>query len=275
LRARGIQPEVVVPLLDEQRILAACNGSTCQENRESQKENLPVTGEDSHVATRLARADAHHARHDSPTSRVRAATRLALPPQGLSVRNDSDAATLVEWLALAKATEVQRRLAAGGLGAKAGAEPKIIVAADTIVYRDRVLGKPKDEAEALEMLMSLCDATHTVYSGYVLLDSEQDMPPVLGGEQDMTSVIMAPPAKLAAPPVLGSERTRVRFGRYSRAQALAYIRAEKPFDKAGSYAIQGSWRRWVVSIDGDYNNVVGLPTRVMDELLALLRGASR
>ncbi|MDR2108460.1 MAG: Maf family protein [Coriobacteriales bacterium] len=189
-----------------------------------------------------------------------------------------DVGALAQELALAKATEVQRRLAAGQKGGSSfmrhkgdgsfasrkdseepillcpdtkeppplcPAVPTAVLAADTIVYGNRILGKPRTEDEALAMLMSLCNTTHSVYTGAVLLNSQNNL------------IIWQI-----------CERTEVGFGDYRSQTALDYIRAERPYDMAGSYAIQGSWRRHVVSIKGDYNNVVGLPTRVLQAVRA-------
>jgi len=56
-----------------------------------------------------------------------------------------------------------------------------------------------------------------------------------------------------------SDTTTVRFGPYTDDDILAYIRANPPYDKSGSYAIQSDWGRHVLSVDGDIENVIGLP----------------
>jgi len=147
------------------------------------------------------------------------------------------AADLAMQLALSKAEAVR-----GRLGGDAAYSKSLILAADTIVYKDAILGKPKDAAEALAMLMSLSGSAHQVYTGTAIIDLAK------GG------------CKTAC------DCTTVRFSRYSSEEAQAYIATGEPMDKAGAYAIQGAWGAKVQGINGDYNNVVGLPTSVIAAL---------
>lgn len=134
--------------------------------------------------------------------------------------------------ALKKALYTEKSVASG-----------IIVAADTVVYDGRILGKPADEEDAFKMLCELRNRTHSVMTGVALID-------VWSGEKRAFY-----------------DRTEVTFGDYSDDDIRAYIASGEPMDKAGSYAIQGSWSQFVTLTVGDYFNVIGLPwTRLRAEL---------
>ena len=137
------------------------------------------------------------------------------------------------YFALKKALDVRRWVPEG-----------IIVAADTIVvYGGRIIGKPADADDAFETLKKLRNDSHSVMTGVAVCDA---------GEEN-TSVFC--------------EETRVFFSDYTDEDIRAYIATGEPMDKAGSYAIQGGWARFVERIEGDYSNVVGLPwDRLCSEL---------
>ncbi len=110
------------------------------------------------------------------------------------------------------------------------------IGSDTIVVRDDViLGKPADAEEAAAMLRSLSGRTHRVISGYAVHDRQT-------GETRSAAVT-----------------TRVYFKQLTEAEIGEYIATGEPFDKAGSYAIQGIGAFMVPRIEGSYTNVVGLP----------------
>jgi len=118
----------------------------------------------------------------------------------------------------------------------------VVVGADTaVVVRGLRLGKPHDEAEAVEMLRRLHGRTHEVWTGI--------------------AVIHGPDARTAA------ECTRVSFARLPEADLLAYAKSGEPLDKAGAYGIQGLAGQFVRRIEGDYTNVVGLPLARLRALL--------
>ena len=127
-----------------------------------------------------------------------------------------------------------------------------IIGVDTIVFKDRIIGKPKDETEALEILRSLKNATHKVISGVCLVHAA-----VL----HVTGATAGPPhSRLAmVQKEVFSDTTTVRFGDYSDEEILEYVRANPPYDKSGSYAIQSEWGRHVLEMQGDLENVIGLP----------------
>lgn len=113
-----------------------------------------------------------------------------------------------------------------------------VIGADTIVvYRDEILGKPEDEAEAYDMLSMLADRTHQVYTGVSLL--------TLKNQEYFTNTFF--------------EKTDVTFYPICPEDLRRYIASGDPLDKAGAYGIQGDFAIHVKEIHGDYHNVVGLP----------------
>ena len=119
----------------------------------------------------------------------------------------------------------------------------IIVAADTIVYKDEIMGKPEDEEDARRMLRSYRGTYHYVVTGITLIDTDS------GREEVMSDV------------------TKVWCRDYPEEDIEAYIASGEPFDKAGAYAIQGGFGRYIDHIEGDYENVVGLPFYRIEKML--------
>ena len=128
-----------------------------------------------------------------------------------------------------------------------GTDDCVVIGADTIVsYRDEILGKPADKAEAYDMLSLLSDRTHQVYTGVSLVISKKG--------QVHTKTFY--------------ESTDVTFCPISKEDLHTYVETAEPLDKAGAYGIQGSFAIHVKCINGDYSNVVGLPIcRLYQELL--------
>ena len=130
----------------------------------------------------------------------------------------------------AKAEAVAARLAAAPDGAR-----HLVLTADTIVVLDgRIMGKPRDRAEACAMLAALSGREHAVYTAFTLLPE--------GGEA-----------------LTRCEKTLVRFRPLSAEEIAAYADTGEPMDKAGAYGIQGRGSMLVEAIQGDYFTVVGLP----------------
>ena len=127
------------------------------------------------------------------------------------------------------------RLAREKAAVIAAARPDaLVVGSDTIVVVDGdVLGKPRDEAHAVEMLMRLSGREHEVCTGIAV---------ALGGRVES-----------------GLERVRVRFRPLDRRACEAYVATREPMDKAGAYGIQGFGSALVEGIEGDYFAVMGLP----------------
>ena len=122
----------------------------------------------------------------------------------------------------------------------------MVIGADTVVVLacedgEIILGKPKDENEAFQMLKRLQGNTHKVYTGVTLCY-----------EKEVVSFY---------------ECTKVQIYEMNEQQIWNYIKTGDPMDKAGAYGIQGIFAAYVKGIEGDYNNVVGLPIgRVYQEL---------
>jgi len=125
-----------------------------------------------------------------------------------------------------------------------------ILGVDTIVYKDRIIGKPVDEEDALNILRSLNNTSHEVISGVCLILAM----PMDGKLECMKKHLF-------------SDTTTVRFDDYTDDDILAYIRENPPYDKSGSYAVQSDWGRHVLELDGDIENVIGLPYKKLSEYL--------
>ncbi len=111
-----------------------------------------------------------------------------------------------------------------------------ILGADTIVVKDeKILGKPKNRQDAIEMLTFLSDSTHRVLTGYCLLNSDNNKY------------------------LINSVTTEVVFRKISLSTINYYIDNFNPYDKAGSYAIQDFSAIFVKKINGCFYNVVGFP----------------
>ena len=118
----------------------------------------------------------------------------------------------------------------------------IIIGADTIVVCDGLtMGKPRSESEAFSMLRRLSGRDHQVLTGLT----------VLGGDRTENLTVT----------------TTLRFRALSDAEIRNYIATGEPMDKAGAYGIQGLAAMFVVGLDGDYYNVMGLPVCTLTILL--------
>jgi septum formation protein len=125
----------------------------------------------------------------------------------------------------------------------------LVLASDTLVELDgEVLGKPRDEAEAVSMLKRLNGRVHRVFTGVALARDGA----LLGAS---------------------TGRSEVVFALRAEAELVEYVKGGEPMDKAGSYAIQGRGAFLVEKIDGCFFNVMGLPVQRTLELLAPHRAA--
>lgn len=128
-------------------------------------------------------------------------------------------------LAESKAVDVAHRV-----------EDGLVIGADTVVALDDcILGKPKDEEEAREMLERLSGRWHRVFTGIAVIN------------------------KATLEKVTTCEESRVKFKDITAAEIENYIRTGEPMDKAGAYGIQGKGALLVEKIEGCYYNIVGLP----------------
>ena len=117
-----------------------------------------------------------------------------------------------------------------------------VLGADTVVAIDsRILGKPKTQAQALEMLRRLSGRTHEVFTAVCLLHEGR--------------------------PLRALSRSKVRFRPLSDEEILAYWETGEPRDKAGAYAIQGLGAIFVQHLEGSFSGVMGLPLYETAELL--------
>jgi septum formation protein len=141
-------------------------------------------------------------------------------------------ADAIAAVALAKARAVALRLSSDA----------VVLGADTEVVLDgRLLGKPRDAADAVRILRELRGRAHEVITGVAL---------VARGGEEATSVT-----------------TRVTMRDYDTPEIEAYVATGEPIDKAGAYGVQGLGARLVARVDGCLTNVVGLPISTTRELL--------
>ncbi len=171
------------------------------------------------------------------------------PAKGEEIITKSIPEEVVMELSKQKAEEVAAMVSSYAIEHKDITTPSdiLVIGADTVVaYDGKILGKPVDEADAKAMLSMLSGNTHSVFTGVtlVLIDKSGR-----AGE------------------LVFYEKTDVKMHKMSEQEIDRYISTGEPMDKAGSYGIQGKCAIYIEKIDGDYNNVVGLPiTRIYQEL---------
>ncbi|SHJ58741.1 septum formation protein [Dethiosulfatibacter aminovorans DSM 17477] len=119
----------------------------------------------------------------------------------------------------------------------------LIIAADTIVYKDDILEKPKDRNDAFRMLKSLSGDKHYVYTGFSIMDEEIPLR------------------------IIDYDVTEVEFYDLGDDTINSYLDTEEYVDKAGAYGIQGYGELLVKSVKGSYANVVGLPMGKINQIL--------
>jgi len=135
--------------------------------------------------------------------------------------------------ALAKAEDIARK-----------SKNSLVIGADTIVVLGKkILGKPKNKQAAFKMLKSLCGRAQKVITGVAIVDSD------------------------TLEKITDFEVTKVSMKKASAQDILHYIKTHKPLDKAGSYGIQEMDEVFIDKIVGDYDNVVGLPVKLLKKLL--------
>ncbi len=122
----------------------------------------------------------------------------------------------------------------------------IVIGSDTVVsYKEKILGKPRDREDAGRMIEGLQGGTHQVYTGVTVFYGTE------GDEQSFSFY----------------ECTDVKVYPMNEKEISDYLDTDEPYDKAGAYGIQGIFGKYVKGIEGDYNNVVGLPlSRLYQEL---------
>ena len=142
------------------------------------------------------------------------------------------------FLALKKALSVE-----ANLSTELKTDNPYILAADTIVYSDRIIGKPENKADALKILMELSGRAHYVVTGVAVIKA---------GTTSRT---------------VFSSITKVYFKEYTAEDIADYLKTDEPYDKAGAYAIQGYFGKFVERYEGSLNNVIGFP---LEKILPVL-----
>ena len=136
---------------------------------------------------------------------------------------------VVKELSMMKAEDVAERVPG----------PAVILGADTVVaHGGRILGKPKDAEDAVNMIHSFVGDDHYVYTGVCIIRKEAD-----GTEKKISF----------------AEGTRVTVYPMTEEEIKRYVASGEPMDKAGAYAIQGLFAPYIKGIEGDYYNIVGFP----------------
>lgn len=174
------------------------------------------------------------------------------PAKGEEIITKDIPEEVAQELSLQKAKEVAAMVSQYGDNNKELMTPQdiLVIGADTIVAVDgEILGKPKDEADAYRMLSLLSGRTHAVYTG-------------------VTFVFIDTSGKAGAHTFF--EKTEVQMKELSEEEIRRYVETGDSMDKAGAYGIQGRCAIYIEKINGDYNNVVGLPVaRIYKELQKL------
>ena len=128
-------------------------------------------------------------------------------------------------------------------------ENDLIITADTVVAADgEILGKPRDKADCRRMITLLQGRTHEVITGVTICYGDRT--------------------------VFDCEVTKVTFREMTESEIESYISTDEPYDKAGGYAVQGLAGEYITLVDGNYNNVVGLPDDLVEKMCIDLIGKS-
>ena len=125
-----------------------------------------------------------------------------------------------------------------------GYDDALVISSDTLVELDGIpLGKPKNEEDALDMLMRLSGKRHNVHTGVAVYYRGRVFS--------------------------GVDTSRVKFRAFSEKEALEYVKTGEPMDKAGAYAIQGIGACLVEKYDGEFDTIVGLSLKLTEKLVNL------
>ena len=143
-------------------------------------------------------------------------------------------AEVVMSLAEQKAVDVAKNIPEG----------KVILGSDTVVAADgKILGKPKSHEEAYEMIRSLVGRSHQVYTGVCIVKK---------GAADGKDTVVS-----------FYDETDVQVSGMTEAEIREYADSEEPMDKAGAYAVQGFFARYIEGLRESYANVMGLPVHLV------------
>lgn len=123
---------------------------------------------------------------------------------------------------------------------------RAIIGADTIVVKDnKIYGKPKDRNEAIKMLKQLQNDIHSVYTSLAILIEDK------GEYKEYKEIV----------------RTDINVKKITDEEIEEYVDTENPYDKAGAYAIQSCFCKYIDEISGNYMSVIGLPVDKVYEIL--------
>lgn len=152
-------------------------------------------------------------------------------PEGIGMKD------AVMFLALKKALDVERRCQFPE------DEGKLIIAADTVVYKDEILGKPVDREDAWRMLTKIKNTSHDVATGVAIIEAGKANKKVF------------------------CDATKVFCKDYTDEELNAYLDTDEPYDKAGAYAIQGIFSKHIDRYEGSFDTVVGFPWELIKKEL--------
>lgn len=163
-----------------------------------------------------------------------------IPSSCVEVITSSIPGEVVKELAYQKADDVFQKYK------KTQDEEFLVIGSDTVVAaNEKILGKPSSEEDAFQMISSLQNKVHQVYTGVALLHYK---------DGKMTKKVFYECSHVSVYPM-------------SETEIRDYIATGEPMDKAGAYGIQGRFAIHIKGIEGDYNNIVGLPiARIYQEL---------
>ena len=157
---------------------------------------------------------------------------------------------VVEELSYNKAIEVKEKVIRL-INSKNAEDDYCIIAADTVVAVDnQILGKPSDRNDAFNTIKLLQGRKHQVYTGVTIINLSSNKV------------------------VIFSDKTDVYVKKMSDSEIWDYVECGECDDKAGSYAIQGVFSKYIERYEGDYDNVVGLPAKKVDEALKNIQNVS-
>ena len=152
----------------------------------------------------------------------------------------------VRFLAFKKALAVKKKILNDPkLSKEYSHKDAVILSSDTVVFLDEILGKPADKAQCVEMISKLAGESHKVYTAVALLWVNKAQGKIL---TDFTTVEVKP---------------------MTEREICNYAATKEPYDKAGGYAIQGEFSRYIEGYLGSFDTVMGLPTKLILEQLPL------
>jgi len=167
------------------------------------------------------------------------------PIEDTSIRRAPSAAAYVESLAYLKAMSAIETH---------GIRKGLVLGADTAVELEgRIIGKPRDEDEARQILSALAGSVHRVLTGLALVDAGTGRSRRAGTRRGERW--------------LAHDATAVHMGPMSAADIHAYVASGEAMGKAGAYALQETGDRFVERIEGSFTNVVGLPMELLERML--------